>query len=303
MVFYNMLMQYSQDLYLRNPLQLLRFKHLPKFLRCRVYCQFIFILCFSNPLFFNILFSENYEYSDENLDGYDFNPAYCKKVSEVKGNDEPAPLANLEGEPSAYVHGCVNVITGMYCEFNTDLIVHHGTDPLCLERSFAGCTGPSTIGGGWQRNHQSALKYKKSKKKAKSGENCLYADDHGGRPLNFIDYGGYNYRLVGLRKEVTNTSQSFISGQSNLRNLKFVADNTNPKMITGSSLRREFSHQRHDIDNVYKLEKEIKPNGNQNIYSYSQNGHNYILNKIELLNHKNQSRGFIQYAKGMQYHA
>lgn len=267
--------------------------------RGHLYRRFAFFLCFSNLLFFtSTLFSQDDEGSNDDLSRYDFNPEYCcKNLSDLTSTSEPVPLANLEGEPSAYVHGCVNVITGMYCEFDTDLILHHGTDPIRHERSFAGGMGIGTTGGGWYGNHQSSLTYKKAKKKSEFGQNCLYADDHGGKSLDFVDKGGYNYQLAldALEKGVANTSQNFISGQSNLRNLKFVADNKNPKIITGSNLSREFTRLKHDKKNIYKLSKEIKPNGNQFSYSYTRYGLDYALKKIELLNQKKQLQGYIEF--------
>lgn len=85
------------------------------------------------------------------------NDCLAKKTTNTS-LETPAPITNLEGEPSAYVHDCVNVITGHYCEFHRDLVVPHGTDPLQLERSFAGsCESGGILGHGWHLNHSSAL--------------------------------------------------------------------------------------------------------------------------------------------------
>jgi len=152
-------------------------------------------------LFFsNFIFSEDCGYSEEDGQFHDNNfRTYSKNLSGSETGNEPAPMANLDGEPSAYVHGCVNIITGMYCDFNTDLVVHHGTDPLRFERSFAGCTIETSIGGGWQSNHSCTLDYKKCKrspqeqivrsKKGKKiyGDSALYGDDHGAKALQFFD--------------------------------------------------------------------------------------------------------------------
>src|SRR5690349_19484989 len=80
------------------------------------------------------------------------------KNQQVGQIGNPAPLANLEGEPSALVHQCVNVISGQFCLYQTDLIAHHAIDPLSVDRSFAGSKlKGSPIGTGWHINHSSCL--------------------------------------------------------------------------------------------------------------------------------------------------
>lgn len=280
--------------------------------QCYILQQVIYLLCYSNLLFLsNILCSEDYVYSHECPVSHDFNPKrYSKNVHEGTGSGEPAPLANLEGEPSAIVYGCVNVISGVYCEFNTDLVVYHGTDPLCLERSFAGSTNPYLIenkaymGSGWKRNHHSFLRFKKSKSILKCDQYCRYFSDHGGMSIRFEDQGRLNYQLDSrlLNIGITNTSQNFMSGQNDLRNLKFIMSNLRPEIINGSKTIKEYSYLKQSKKNgkhTYRLKREIKPNGNQFVYRHTGESSDHYLNKIELLNQINQSRGCINF--GIDY--
>ena len=138
------------------------------------YSLFLFCISFQSSC-------EEYEQNYDIVNEYG-NKFLCKAIENV---GDYAPMANIEGEPSAYVHGCVNVITGQYCEFHTDLVAYHGIDPLKLERSFAGNTfGDGTLGGGWQMNHQSRLQvmeFKEGKSKTNTASLKMTME------ANFID--------------------------------------------------------------------------------------------------------------------
>lgn len=226
---------------------------------------------------------ENDDEDDETYPDESINTKYYKGVTKPSDDGEPAPLANIEGEPSAFVHGCINVITGQYCEVATDLIVHHGTDPIRYERSFAGSTSRSRLANGWQCNHQSCVK-------CQSG--YIYVDDHGAKGLKFNDAGsGFILNNEYLHKGVTNTSQGFMSGQSNLRNLKFIKNNY-PQIIMGNGSRKSFVYY-NSKTGVYKIGRESKPNGNQCGYKYKDNK-DVTLEYISIWNKDGKSRGHIR---------
>jgi RHS repeat-associated protein len=219
---------------------------------------------------------------------YDEVPIFCKKADKETG--EHAPLANLEGEPSSFVHGCVNVITGSYCEFHTDLVVHHGVEPLVLERSFAGNTkNGGALGGGWQHNHQSGIMFKTATRKSDKlqFEHCFFSDEHGGMPYTFeyhyIPGKGDIYRLLNSLKGVTNNSQGYLSAQTNLKNLKCIKEAAEKVNITtGSNRIREYNRLENRKSNFLHLIKDIKPGGNQFKYSYDYYDHKNRLDKITL---------------------
>ncbi len=57
-------------------------------------------------------------------------------VAEPNSLGDPSlALTTLEGAPVNIVHQCVNVITGDYTDFSTDIIVP-GHEPLTLQRFF-----------------------------------------------------------------------------------------------------------------------------------------------------------------------
>lgn len=63
------------------------------------------------------------------------------------------PLAEVEGEPSAIIAGCVNVITGNYNDAQTDMVVP-GPDPLVFQRLYSsGNWKGSGFKDGWSHNH------------------------------------------------------------------------------------------------------------------------------------------------------
>lgn len=66
-------------------------------------------------------------------------------------------LANMHGEPSSIVNGCVNAITGDFNDHEVDFVLG-GSDPLVLERSY--CSMDQRLGSlfhGWNQNHYGFL--------------------------------------------------------------------------------------------------------------------------------------------------
>lgn len=238
---------------------------------------------------------------DQTFDDFEFEVPSIYKGAIVP-EEKPAPMANLEGEPSAYVHNCVNVITGQFCEFQTDLTVHHGTDPIILERSFAGSTAQTgTLGAGWHLNHASALLFKQISYNDNGFQTYagLFKDDHGGPPLVFPDTldrqltTGCPIHKSCLHKGVTNTSQSYLSGQTNLRNYKCLMIPGSVIVKTGSNRTREYKILPKSKTNIYNLHKELKPNGNRLNYHYTYYDKNHKLSKIEIENQQAKSAGYL----------
>ena len=73
--------------------------------------------------------------------------------NEILSNSSSFPLANLHGIPSMLVHGCVNVLTGDYLDFDTDLILA-GSEPFALERHYCSSDKKKgSLGHGWSHTH------------------------------------------------------------------------------------------------------------------------------------------------------
>ena len=51
-------------------------------------------------------------------------------------DDESFPLADIDGEPSSIVAGCVNVITGDFVDMRQDFVMS-GSTPIKIERSYS----------------------------------------------------------------------------------------------------------------------------------------------------------------------
>jgi hypothetical protein len=129
-----------------------------------------------------------------------------------------APLSSLTQEPSSYVHGCVNVISGMFSICRTDLISHHGVNPLIIESVYFGNSIKNGIlGQGWTLNHNS--KIKKSSLPKKKGRKFSYDIEEFGCATQ---YTGLESRMPisphSYLTGVSNTSRGTISGQSNIKN-------------------------------------------------------------------------------------
>lgn len=244
-----------------------------------------------------IHYSNLFAGEDLDLIDYDLDSSFLNKKTQNTETD-PTPMASIEGEPSAFVHNCVNVITGQYCESSTDLIVHHGIDPLMLERSFSGNTVRlGHLGGGWRLNHKSSLLFRIGTRRSDQVkfQHWLFRDDQGGPPMIFERplAGDFYIRQDLCTKGVANTSRGCISGQTNFLNYKCKAIAGGVEIKNGSKVCREYSILPKSHDDVHSLKKEINPTGNNFIYNYRYFDHANHLSKIEIYNQNNQSFSFL----------
>jgi len=176
-------------------------------------------------------------------------------------------LASLEGEPSAIIHGCVNVVTGSFGISSTDLVAHHGVNPLSVERSSLSAGDTSgVLGELWTLNHHSRIG--KSSLKKKHRENDNYDVEERGSSLSFTGYdeeNGLDIAPYLLKKVVVNTSHGVISGQTNMKTMRLTKSSSRDfelKFGTGST--RTYSKDLH-----YRLVHEKKPSGNETRYHYT----------------------------------
>lgn len=195
--------------------------------------------------------------------------------SKTQEQDEPIAMANLNGEPSSYIHGCVNVITGQYCESEVDLVAPHGVEPIVIQRSYLGnLTQKGSLGRGWTLSHHSKVKTKKFKelipKKTRKTTDFVLIEDQGG-VLPFVK--GFQpdvsvLHQLALQKNYTNTSSGYISAQTNLCNLSMKTQSGAPfyflTLPTGGS--KLFRLNKKD----YRITNEKKPNGNTLSYYYDE---------------------------------
>lgn len=173
------------------------------------------------------------------------------------------------GDPSCYVAGCVNVISGAFVYSNPDLIIdcpeelsfiRHYNSYNMLEDSFiTGFTHNHSTGKiGFSYDNKTRIK-------------TVHIDERGGNCLKYsgyIAYGKMNtFYLDGshLDSGLTNTYAGEISGRTNLRN-SYVVASDKPSimkgMVLGDGTKKEYNTKN-------QLVKEIRPSGNIIIYSYN----------------------------------
>ncbi|MEI8365431.1 MAG: RHS repeat-associated core domain-containing protein [Parachlamydiaceae bacterium] len=259
-------------------------------------------------LFTGMLIIPSFSYlpADENPD--DFDPPDVRKnvfpfdSSQTASPSAPSPLASLEGEPSAFIHGCVNVITGQFCDSSTDLVVHHGTDPLCVERTFCGGTiDDGTLGISWYAKHLSHLTIKKSGTLEKVVTSYLHEDQGG--ILEFwqrLDSKKDNSAQLPLsynciRTGVTNTSRGCLSGQTNLKNQFLSWDTSSCMLYTGSPQYKEYIQTTGKKKNFYRLTFDTLKSGNWFFYEYTGQGSSDQLKTVSIVNKNDKSAGSLNF--------
>ena len=244
--------------------------------------------------------------ADEEVDDSDDDTSpsiLCRSVSLSNSENSPAPLAYLEGEPSVLVHGCINVISGHFCDNQTDLVVHHGTDPLCVERSFSGeLISEGTIGACWYRNHSSDIVIKKRSQNSERILQGILREDHGGS-LSFqqkvekrVKTGNLSLNKSCLSRSVTNTLHGCLSGQTSLKNQRIeVTDDNSCILHTGSHRHRKYIFLKQSKGDTYTLNRENKDSGNVFAYQYIYSAHENQLSRISITNNESKSAGFLSF--------
>lgn len=221
--------------------------------------------------------------------------------------DKPIPMANIEGEPTAFVHQCVNIISGQFCHSATDLIAHHATDPIVIERSYFGsCYEAGVLGAGWTINHCSGIVVNTETLDNSSRGTLL--QDHGGQ-LNFKRaytkvptpikvgettydhwYQYHDYMEVSkscLQKGITNNAAGYISGQTNLKNHRLeILDKKSSLLTSGSGSKTRYTLQ--EDEKIQRPRDEIRPNGNKIHYHYERKHHKNYLTSIDIVNNANK---------------
>ena len=179
------------------------------------------------------------------------------------------PQANISGLPNSYVNG-VNVITGDYCDVETDMGVG-GVQPLTVHRSYcsAGVGGPHQ---GWTFSYwhkRAQIKFNGKNIKA------VVADPSGGTlcythtcKVNPHDKATLEIHPNFHKWGLTNCGSGELSGRSHPKNNNFCHDPLQKRCQENlsSGERRFFQYA---CDEVYVLDLEQKSNGNRIRYKIS----------------------------------
>lgn len=189
--------------------------------------------------------------------------------------DTPIPMANLEGEPTAFVNGHVNVITGDFNDFQVDLTVP-GVDPITVERSFSGCTErDGSLAAGWNLNLHGTLDSRINNKDGTNYSQVLVMEGHGATSIYEKEYIKNDKSIAPVslsrsayKKGVTNTSAGVISAQTNIKNNKVYKINDDIyRVYNGAKGVKEYTLPT-KFSESFRLFKELKPSGNLLQYHY-----------------------------------
>lgn len=206
--------------------------------------------------------------------------------------EAPNPIVNLEAQPSAFVNGCVNVLTGEFVDSQVDLVLP-GVEPFILQRSYSRSDEydenvKGVLGRGWNLNFDSQLSEKEG------NYDVITLNEKGGRipfkmeQLNFIHINRIHPAV--LSKGVTNTGSGIFSGQADLKNLRMVWDDRGDMWCVqdGSGTIKYYAYA-HDS----KIVREAKIAGNQVLYKYQ----NKNLRKVKFSNSVGKTMASFQFSK------
>ncbi len=204
-----------------------------------------------------------------------------------KGEDAPIPMADFDAEPSAIVHGCVNVIYGQFSCSSVDLTLHNSVDPVKVERHFNGCADIcdyGTLSPGWSLNH---MDYVVSGSKAVLGNGAVL--DFNKSKDKMDPYRWLVFRAI--YKGVTNSASGYLSGQTNVVNYKLLHDHDVDELTLGNGTVKKYVRLSKDVPYHNRIGKEKFPSGNQIDYSYIYTKKSHFLESASLKNSKNRSLG------------
>lgn len=210
-------------------------------------------------------------------------------------------LANFEGVPSAMVNGCVNAITGDYCDFHTDVVVP-GILQLTFDRAYISSdtkresffsewhenNSQRSFSNGWHTNHNSSVFIEHFKEFSpihphKGNSIAQVVEPMGSRLFftakskNLKDNLSYELPQATLMEGLTNCGRGQIGGATNPKNNQVRFDYTNKivTVITGEGERRNYyrsSHHRSpgkvDNNDTYDIKLIERANGQRLRYEY-----------------------------------
>lgn len=231
-------------------------------------------------------------FPDDNL------PVVGINIPEKQTQSVPNALVDFDGEPSAVVGGCVNVVSGNYVENCTDIEIY-GHEKLSFERSYASGSPIRDVPfSNWYHNHEGRVVISKKKKEHHAWETnrgYRYFGDWegpGGLSLRFTASGRVQHDILlslehdERKKGLTNLGR--VSGKTNIKNLQLLytkrTSHTHCFLKNGEGGISTF--QRRPSDSSFQMLQQAKIDGNRIDYTY---------NKLDFLTsikfrHKNSNK-------------
>ncbi|GAB4225537.1 MAG: hypothetical protein Tsb0021_00430 [Chlamydiales bacterium] len=189
------------------------------------------------------------------------------------------PLADTDCDVSAFVGGCVNVITGTFNDYEVDLVVP-GTEPLVISRSYNNkCYGNCSLKRGWCHNHFSFIECnyvekEDKKKKRKKFHEIRYIEPSGNQTFFYSksEKQCFDYRYheeFSCGRGMTNLGRGEISSRTNPINTWFYVDSFNEKSITLRNGAGELKVFHGNWEDYFLLRQTKKGNGHFVNYTFN----------------------------------
>lgn len=210
------------------------------------------------------------------------------------------PLVDIEGTPNAIVGGCVNVISGDYCETQKDLVML-GAEPLIVERSYSSANPyEGTLCQGWEFNLQGFLRLTCIEEdsyelwwRGSFGSELLFKTEH--KSLGFP----FNWEM--LKKGICNNATGVISGRTNLKNtfVSYKMPTAHSCMMHKGDGSKLIFEEIKDFEKQYRLQREMKANQMAIVYRYNE-GVN-LVSDVAVLNPSGTALQAIHFDYGKRY--
>lgn len=189
-------------------------------------------------------------------------------------DDSPRSMEEMEGMPDSFYYGCVNVISGGYCDYELDINVP-GPLPLKVERVYSSSNtfDDDDDFQGWSDLFKLNMRCRWEMKDGEKSLRGVYCSETSGTNLYYsgwIEKQGKNKESTVIAKSeknfhkgFTNCGAGLISGRTHLKNniLKFSRKLENCHLTTGSGEQR-FYNKVPRQDDYRVLEWIRQPDGN-----------------------------------------
>ena len=233
-----------------------------------------------------------YIYSEDIEENY-FQFIDALKSRDLEDHEENNPLVDLNGMPDSMVGGCVNAITGSYCEATRDMVIA-GSNPINLTRSYnSNSTEVGTLMYGWDINlpGQAAIIGTDAKRTAliKHGASFFTFERH-------FPNSSFDFVKKQLRYGVTNCGSGVLGGKENIKNIIYHGDPSALACIlqprTHESLYFSKFYNHFDGTHRFYLSKHSLPN--RCLYEYSYDS-KYRLIKVTSKGLSGDSLGYLEF--------
>lgn len=217
---------------------------------------------------------------------------YHSFIFSEANNEENSYLIDLQGMPSSMVAGCVNAITGNYCESHLDLQVN-GSNPIPLISSYhSSKQDKGTLCSGWDIN----LPGDAVIARGESQKHILV--NHGGSYYSFC--GNVNVDESSLddntyKYGVTNAHHGRLTAREKLSNTKFTSSkgSKHGRLVLSANEELKFKEIKRTNDSYfeYELEKHYLPNRCNFEYSYT----SHKLSKVKSIGQSGKLIGHLSF--------